>query len=137
MILGSQSDIMNISFNRCCRFQLASRSIKCIRFKLTHIASAPSFVNQQGGKIILEEQNLIGKGVRMTLPQFYRQQNTSYVLIWSSKNGHPVKRLLPKKNYSQKHLGCCILKTNGDDYCYNTFQYISLRHFWRRLWFDK
>jgi len=44
-------------------------------------------------------------------------------LIWSSKNGHPVKRLLPKKNYSQKHLGFCIPKMNGDGGCYKTFQY--------------
>jgi hypothetical protein len=26
-------------------------------------------------------------------------------LMWSSKNVHSVKRLLPKKNYFQKHLG--------------------------------
>ena len=45
-------------------------------------------------------------------------------VIWSSKNGHPVKRLLPKKNYSQKHLGFCIPKMNGDGDCYKTFRYI-------------
>ena len=44
-------------------------------------------------------------------------------LIWSSKNGHPVKRLLPKKIYSQKHLGFYIPKTNGDGDYYKTFQY--------------
>jgi len=30
-----------------------------------------SFVNPHGGKIVLEEQDLIGKEVRTTLPQFY------------------------------------------------------------------
>jgi len=30
-----------------------------------------SFVNPQGGKIVLEEQDLIDKGARTTLPQFY------------------------------------------------------------------
>jgi len=44
-------------------------------------------------------------------------------LIWSSKNGHPVKRLLPKENYSQKHLGFCIPKMNGVGGCYKTFRY--------------
>jgi len=44
-------------------------------------------------------------------------------LIWSSKNGHPVKRLLPKENYSQKYLGFCIPKTNGDGDYYKTFRY--------------
>ena len=54
------------------------------------------------------------------------------VLIWSSKNGHPVKRLLPKKIYSQKHLGFYIPKTNGDGDYYKTFQYrnmsMKMRH---------
>jgi len=45
------------------------------------------------------------------------------ILIWSSKNGHPVKRLLPKKNFSQKHLGFYNPKMNGDGDCYKTFQY--------------
>ncbi len=45
-------------------------------------------------------------------------------LVWSSKKGHSVKRLLPKENYSQKHLGFYIPKTNGDDDYYKTFQYI-------------
>ena len=49
--------------------------------------------------------------------------HTTKILIWSSKNGHPVKRLLPKKNYSQKHLGFYIPKTNGDDGYYKTFRY--------------
>ena len=44
-------------------------------------------------------------------------------VIWSSKNGHPVKRLLPKENYSQKHLDFCIPKTNGDGGYYKTFRY--------------
>jgi len=45
------------------------------------------------------------------------------IMIWSSKNGHPVKQLLPKKNYSQKHLGFCIPKMNGGGDCYKTFRY--------------
>ena len=49
--------------------------------------------------------------------------DTDITMIWSSKNGHPVKRLLPKKNYSQKHLGFCIPKMNGDGDCYKTFRY--------------
>jgi len=45
------------------------------------------------------------------------------MVIWSSKNGHPVKRLLPNKNYTQKHLGFYIPKTNGDGDYYKTFRY--------------
>jgi hypothetical protein len=40
------------------------------------------------------------------------------MVIWSSKNGHPVKRLLPKKNYSQKHLGVYIPETSEDSELY-------------------
>lgn len=47
----------------------------------------------------------------------------SDIMIWSSKNGHPVKRLLPKKNYAQKYLGFYIPKTNGDGDYYKTFRY--------------
>ena len=46
-----------------------------------------------------------------------------FKVIWSSKNGHPVKRLLPNKNYTQKHLGFYIPKTNGDGDYYKTFRY--------------
>jgi len=52
-----------------------------------------------------------------------RMMPIEIIMIWSSKNRHPVKRLLPSKNYSQKHLGFYNPKMNGDGDCYKTFQY--------------
>ncbi len=62
------------------------------------------------------------KGEKIELRTTYSYRNV-LKLIWSSKNGHPFKRLLPKKNYSQKHLGFYNPKMNGDGDCYKTFQY--------------
>ena len=62
-----------------------------------------------------------GEGVFLQGRPVCTQDNKA--LIWSSKKGHPVKRLLPKKNYSQRHLGFCIPKTNGDGDYYKTFRY--------------
>ena len=67
---------------------------------------------------------LMGEDEEATVRTITAYREVLTTLIWSSKNGHPVKRLLPKENYSQKHLDFCIPKTNGDGDYYKTFRYI-------------